>query len=98
MALTSHAITRYRWFTRYGIDAARTGFVNAPKHTACILLVDDDVELLKALTKVLEKAAYEVVPHSDARSAMEFINSTRKKFDLVVTDVSMPGMCGIEFV
>ena len=73
-------------------------FVNTAKDTACILLVDDDIELLRALTKVLEKANYEVVPHSDARSAMEYINSTKKKFDLVVTDVFMPGMHGIEFL
>lgn len=65
---------------------------------ATILLVDDDVELLKALTKVLEKAEYEVVPQSDARSAIEFINSTKKRFDLVITDVFMPGMRGIEFL
>ena len=73
-------------------------FVNETKEMPCILLVDDDIELLKALTKVLEKANYEVVPHSDARSAMEFVNSTKKRFDLVVTDVFMPGMHGIDFL
>ena len=72
--------------------------VNQAKRIASILLVDDDVELLKALTKVLEKAEYEVVPHPDAHSAMEFVNSTKKRFDLVITDVFMPGMRGIEFL
>ena len=71
-------------------------FVNTTKDTACILLVDDDIELLKALTKVLEKAHYEVVPHSDARGAMEYINSTKKRFDLVVTDVDMPRLNGMD--
>ena len=73
-------------------------FVSQTKRIASILLVDDDVELLKALTKVLEKAEYEVVPHADARSAMEFVNSTKKRFDLVITDVFMPGIRGIEFL
>ena len=73
-------------------------FVNQAKCIASILLVDDDVELLKALTKVLEKAEYEVVPHADARSAMDFVNSTNKRFDLVITDVFMPGVRGIEFL
>jgi CheY-like chemotaxis protein len=57
-----------------------------------ILLVDDDIEVLKALKKVLEKDGFEVLPYSDAPSAMRFINATKKRFDLVITDVSMPGM------
>jgi DNA-binding NtrC family response regulator len=61
---------------------------------AAILLVDDDVELLKALTKVLEKEGYSVVPAPDANSAVRHINSTKQRFDLVITDVSMPGMSG----
>lgn len=63
-----------------------------------ILLVDDDVELLKALTKVLEKADYEVIPQADAVSAINYINTTKKRFNLVVTDVSMPGMQGTDFL
>jgi DNA-binding NtrC family response regulator len=62
--------------------------------TASILLVDDDVELLKALTKVLERAGYEVVPHTDARSAIECVSQTKRRFDLVITDMFMPGMRG----
>lgn len=65
---------------------------------AAILLVDDDVEVLKALTKVLEKDGFEVLPHSTAPSAIRFINETKKRFDLVITDVSMPGMSGTVFL
>ena len=61
-------------------------------------MVDDDVEVLKALKKVLEKDGFEVLPHADAPSAMQFINESRKHFDLVITDVSMPGMSGTAFL
>jgi DNA-binding NtrC family response regulator len=67
-------------------------------HQEAILLVDDDVEVLKALKKVLEKVGFEVLPYSDAPSAMRFINDTKKQFDLVITDVSMPGMSGTAFL
>ena len=60
--------------------------------------MDDDIELLKALTKVLEKEHYEVAAKADARSAIQFINETKKNFDLVITDVSMPGMRGTAFL
>ncbi len=63
-----------------------------------ILLVDDDTELLKALTKVLEKENYEVVAQPDAVSAIKLVNSSQQKFDLVITDVSMPGMKGTTFL
>lgn len=72
--------------------------MNSDKPTASILLVDDDVELLKALTKVLEKEGFEVLAHPDARSAMNYINDSKKEFDLVITDVSMPGVRGTTFL
>lgn len=58
------------------------------------MLVDDDVELLKALTKVLEKESYAVVALPDANTAVRHVNTTKQRFDLVITDVSMPGMKG----
>jgi DNA-binding NtrC family response regulator len=85
----------------HGIGFAETIGMNQDKPVApaaTILLVDDDVELLKALTKVLEKENYKVVPEPDATSAINYINSTQKKFDLVLTDVSMPGMKGTTFL
>lgn len=72
--------------------------VSEAKSGATILLVDDDVEVLKALTKVLEKGGYGVLPYSDAQSAMESINRTKQSFDLVVTDVSMPRVNGESFL
>jgi DNA-binding NtrC family response regulator len=72
--------------------------VNAERPVASILLVDDDAEFLKAVTKVLEKADYEVVALPDAPSAMDYITRTKKKFDLVITDVLMPGIRGSTFL
>jgi DNA-binding NtrC family response regulator len=63
-----------------------------------ILLVDDDPEVLRALTKVLEKDGYRVVPFSNASQAMRDINETKQRFDLVITDVSMPGVRGTTFL
>ena len=63
-----------------------------------ILLVDDDVEFLKALTKVLEKEGYQVVAQPSAGSAMEYITKSKQQFDLIITDVSMPGIRGTAFL
>jgi DNA-binding NtrC family response regulator len=78
--------------TRY---ANGTGSAQAPGVKVCsILLVDDDAELLKALTKVLEKESYHVVAMPSANAAVEHVNKTQQRFDLVITDISMPGMSG----
>ncbi len=84
----THNVLRY--FTLNGIGSAKQPVVN--EH--CILLVDDDVELLRALTKVLEKDGYQVFAHNSASAAIRFVNESKQRFDLVVTDVSMPGMKG----
>jgi DNA-binding NtrC family response regulator len=81
-----------------GIGGAKSFDVIVKAKIASILLVDDDVEVLKALTKVLEKEGYEVGAYPDARLAIQFINETKKRFNLVITDVSMPGMKGTAFL
>jgi DNA-binding NtrC family response regulator len=65
---------------------------------AAILLVDDDPELLKALSKVLQREGYRVIAKSDAVSAVDYLGDTDERFDLVITDVSMPGMKGTTFL
>ena len=61
-----------------------------------ILLVDDDPESLASTERILKFADYEVTAVSSAEAAL-----ARLKVDpvsLVVTDVRMPGMSGIEFI
>jgi DNA-binding response OmpR family regulator len=59
-----------------------------------ILLVDDDVELLEMLTEYLEQDNFDVTQRYSGISALEAIAT--KQFQLVVLDVMMPGMNGIE--
>jgi DNA-binding NtrC family response regulator len=61
-----------------------------------ILLVDDDVDSLASTGKILQFSDYEVVSVGSAEAALESLKKNR--FDLVVTDVRMPGMNGMEFV
>jgi|ERR1051325_1742398 DNA-binding NtrC family response regulator len=75
-------------------SAKPTTVSEACAKTASILVVDDDVELLKALTKVLRLAGYGVIDKPDAISALNYLQDSGKRFDLVITDVSMPKMKG----
>ena len=61
------------------------------------ILVVDDEQLVRDLTvQVLQRAGYEVVPSSTAQGALELLE--RETFALVVTDVVMPGLSGVELL
>ena len=59
-----------------------------------ILIVDDEVMLKMLLKKILAEEGYAVFCVNRGRSAIK--NIKRKKFDLVLLDLEMPGIDGIE--
>ena len=61
---------------------------------AHILLAEDDESLRKFLAQALVKAGHAVTDFSDGSDAYECLKGFR--FDLLVTDIVMPGMDGIE--
>ena len=59
-----------------------------------ILLVDNDPEILAALSAALEWRGYRVLLSKNGRTALE--QAGRNLPDLIVTDCSMPEMDGVE--
>jgi DNA-binding response OmpR family regulator len=60
-----------------------------------ILIVDDDPNILKLLDISLTKAQYDVISCDSAEKAISTAN--KEKPDLIISDVNMPEMDGIEF-
>lgn len=61
-----------------------------------ILFVDDEKALTALGEDLLTDEGYEVVCASSGRQALDLFEEHDRRFDLVVTDESMPGMTGIE--
>jgi CheY-like chemotaxis protein len=61
-----------------------------------ILIVDDNLPVLDLLDKVLALERYEVLQASDGRQALEVLSG--QPVDMVITDIDMPGMGGIELL
>jgi len=61
---------------------------------ARIILAEDDDDMRRFLVKALEKAGHEVTSFAEGASAFEEIK--QKTFDLLLTDIVMPEMDGIE--
>ncbi len=62
-----------------------------------ILLLDDKEQVLRVEKRMLEPLGYRVTTFSEPQQAIEAIRKNKGSFDLVVTDLSMPDMSGIEF-
>jgi DNA-binding response OmpR family regulator len=65
-----------------------------PGKTTRILLVDDEQPVQKLLTFPLEKEGYEVVQAFDGQQALQAFD--QQQFDLVVLDIMLPRMDGLE--
>jgi CheY-like chemotaxis protein len=61
---------------------------------ARILLVDDNSEFLDSTKDVLEDELYEVMAVDSGTAALKYVETY--DFDVVIMDLKMPGMSGIE--
>jgi two-component system response regulator GlrR len=62
-----------------------------------ILLIDDDHDILNLVGEILTGLGYKVLPQPDAESALSILRQGTR-VDLVITDLQMPGMSGMELV
>jgi CheY-like chemotaxis protein len=63
---------------------------------ATVLVVDDDAALLRLAASILESAGHKVLRASNGVEALLLFQSYSSRLDLVLTDVDMPQMNGLE--
>ena len=72
--------------------------VSAPLRTGNerILFVDDEKALVDMVIQMLERLGYKVIARTSSIDALEVFRAQPDKFDLVITDQTMPNMTGAE--
>jgi CheY-like chemotaxis protein len=62
-----------------------------------VLLVDDEAALVHLGEAILQRLGYEVVVCTSSTEALEVFRAAPQRFDLVITDQTMPHMTGERF-
>lgn len=66
-------------------------------HGNHILYLDDEEMLARLGQKTLEQLGYKVTMCTQAAEALQWVRQDPQRFDLVITDQTMPGMTGVDF-
>lgn len=63
-----------------------------------ILVVDDEPLLVRLNKRQLESDGYNVSVSTESQEALEIFRKTPNNFDLLLTDLTMPGMSGKDLI
>ncbi len=63
---------------------------------ARILVVEDDPDIMRIITHVLSAVGHQVIPAYGGEDAVRKVKT--QKFDLVLTDLAMPKVSGVEVI
>lgn len=75
-------------------DSYKEEIMDASTGSESILLVDDEPAITKVGKRMLEEAGYEVSTANNPCDAFDLFKKNPENFDLVMTDMTMPGMNG----
>lgn len=67
-----------------------------PEGSERVLFVDDEEIIVEICTEMLESLGYTVTPAKGGRDALEIFRRSSDQFDLVITDMTMPGITGAQ--
>ena len=77
-------------------NSAKTESNDVPRGAERILVVDDESPIINLNKSILERLGYTVTVTTDSEEALEKISAHSDDFDLVITDQTMPNLCGVE--
>jgi len=87
------------YFPRVGVEAAAPPSPEATRPTTVtgtVLVVEDETAVRDLTTAMLRRAGYQVIAFADGREALALIERGDPPIDVLVSDVVMPHMSGVE--
>ncbi|MGI5819145.1 MAG: response regulator [Armatimonadota bacterium] len=71
---------------------------NTAPGNATVLFVEDNLAMLSLARLALESAGHKVLLASDGREALDHYRRNRERIDVVVADLVLPDMSGVELI
>ena len=68
------------------------------KNLSNLVIIDDDTDLLELLSSFFRQRGYNVFGYEDARVALSEIEAKKISADVVISDLKLPVMSGLEFI
>lgn len=66
------------------------------KGSGSVCIIDDEIDIVRSMTIILENMGYNVEGYTKASSFLETLNDDPARYNLVITDFNMPEMNGAE--
>jgi PAS domain S-box-containing protein len=82
--------------TRAEIKEITGGISPLERGTERILFVDDEAQIVRVAQQMLESLGYHVTARTSSIETLEAFRAAPHWFDLVITDMTMPNMTGVE--
>ena len=95
---TFHVYLPARNATQSDAPRERISQVSVQRGEESILVVDDEVPVTNAMRRLLEKLGYRVTAMNLGLDAVKSLKLHPKRYDLIITDLTMPGMSGLELI
>ena len=70
--------------------------LDIPRGSECILVVDDEESIRMTLSALLGNLGYAIITAADGPEALQLLQENPEAIDLILTDMTMPKMTGIE--
>ncbi len=85
-----------RMDTRDEYGKAKSDMMSIPKGNEKILIVDDEEPIVNLLSQMLKRLGYDVTPRTSSIEAVKLFDACPSRFDLVITDMTMPNLTGVQ--
>ena len=72
--------------------------IGLPGGSETILVVEDEASLRNSIKRILIRQGYTVLEARHGAEALQVMGETKRAIDLVMTDLTMPGMSGRELI
>jgi signal transduction histidine kinase len=79
-------------------DRKKSLGVKLPGGSERVFLIDDEIDIVQVNRQMLERLGYQVAAYVDSRTALADFDAAPEKVDLLITDLTMPGLTGDQVV